>query len=307
MKRPSNLRSPKIHHQLRNGTLTKPVLSLVEGHGPSRVARRHPRIIYGFILFVLLLLGSAGCQAEAPVGNPQTVTARLVTLLQDPSPDVRRTAALSLGKIGHSAATTALVEALSDPDSRVREYSAWALGQIGEDVNDTAAVRLAGALSDEHPSVKQAAALALGKIGPRPPVIAILTQALAVGERSSRRAAVKAFTQLEAKGAFPALRKALTDPDTAVRQGAVAALGELGDRRALPDFRERLLFDASPGVRAEAAYRLGKLGDPGDHAELQTLDEAAQNDASPGVRVWADQAKAYIGPDMTGEEEDERP
>ena len=294
MKRPSNLRSPKIHHQIRNGTLNP--------HRLSWVARRFPRKLYGPILFVLLLLGSAGCQAEAPVGNPQTITARLVTLLQDPSPDVRRTAALSLGKIWHSTAATGLVQALSDPDSYVREYSAWALGQIGEDVNDTAAVRLAGALGDDHPSVKQAAALALGKIGPREPVIAILMQVLAVGERSSRRAGVEAFIQLEAKGAFPALRKALTDPDPAVRQGAVAALGELGDRRALPDFRERLLFDASPGVRAEAAYRLGKLGDPGDHAELQTLHEAAQHDTSPGVRSWAGWARAFIGPPMTGEE-----
>lgn len=253
------------------------------------------------ILFALLLLGSAGCQAEAPVGNPQIVTSRLVTLLQDPSPDVRRTAALSLGKIGHVTATTALVQALSDPDLQVREFSAWALGEIGEDVSDEAAVRLAGALSDEHPSVKQAVALALGKIGPRPPVIAILTQALAVGEGSSRRAVVEAFNQLEIKKAFPALRKALTDPDPAVRQGAVAALGELGDRRALPDFRDRLLFDASPGVRAEAAYRLGKLG---DHQDLQALEEAAHDDASPGVRVWADRAKAGIGPGPTGGEDD---
>ena len=186
----------------------------------------------------------------------------------------------------------------------MREYSAWALGQIGEDVNDTAAVRLAGALGDEHPAVKQAAALALGKIGSRPPVIAILTQVLAVGERSSRRAVVEALTQLEAKGAYPALRTALTDPDPAVRQGALAALGELGDRRALPDFRERLLFDASPGVRSEAAYRLGNWEIPG---ELQALEEAAHDDASPIVRVWAGRAKAGIGPDVTGEEEDERP
>lgn len=297
MKRPSNLRSPKIHRQIRNGTLTT--------HGPSRVARRHPRIIYGPILFVLLLFGSAGCQAEAPVGNPQTVTARLVTLLQDPSPDVRRTAALSLGKIGHSAAATALVEALSDPDSYVREYSAWALGQIGEDVNEAAAVSLAGALSDERDSVKLAVAQALGKIGPRQPVLAILTQALAVGERGTRRAAVEALVQLEARSAGPALREALTDPDPAVRQGALAALGESGNRRVLPDFRERLLFDADPGVRTEAAYRLGKLGDPGDHAELQTLDEAAQHDTSPGVRSWAGWARAFIGPPMTGEEAEE--
>ena len=294
MKRPNNLRSPKIHHQIRNGTL--------KTHGLSWVGRRCPRKPYSLILLVFLLLGVAGCQAEAPVGDPQTVTARLVTLLQDPSPDVRRTAALSLGKIGHSTAATGLVQALSDPDLYVREYSAWALGQIGEAVNDTGAVRLAGALGDDHPSVKQAAALALGKIGPREPVIVILTQVLAVGERSSRRAGVDAFTQLEAKGAFPALRKALTDPDPAVRQGAVAALGELGDRRALPDFRERLLFDASPGVRAEAAYRLGKLG---DHQELRVLEEAAHDDASPIVRVWVDQAKSYIGPDPTTGGEDD--
>ncbi len=301
MKRPNNLRSPKIHRQIRNGALTKPVLSRVEGHGQSWVEAGTLRKLCGPVLLVFLLIGDAGCQAEAPVGDPRTVTARLVTLLQDSSPDVRRTAARSLGKIGNSAATTALVEALSDPDSQVREYSAWALGQIGEDLNDTAAVRLAGALGDEHPAVKQAAAQALGKIGSRPPVIAILTQALTVGERSSRRAVVEALTQLEAKKAFPVLRKALTDPDPAVRQGALAALGELGDRRALPDFRERLLFDVSPGVRTEAAYRLGKLG---DHQELQALDEAAHDDASPVVRVWAGRAKAGIGPDVTGGEDD---
>lgn len=298
MKRQNNLRSPRIHRQPRNGTLDTRV--------PSRVER--PFLRKNSVLPVLLLLGlslGAGCQVEAPVGEPQNVTSRLVTLLQDPSRDVRRTVALSLGKIGHAAATTALAEALSDPDPQVREYSAWALGQIGEDVNDGAAVRLAGALGDAHYSVKRAVAQALGKIGPRQPVIAILTQALAVGQRNSRRAAVAALAQLEARSAYPALRKALTDPDPAVRQGALAALGESGDRRVLPDFRERLLFDDDPGVRAEAAYRLGKLGDPGDHAELQSLDEAALNDASPNVRVWADRARAYIGPAMTDEEDAE--
>lgn len=244
--------------------------------------------------FALLLIGvslALSCQGEAPVGAPQKVATRLVTLLQDPSQDVRRTAALSLGKIGHSAATTALGQALFDPDHEVREYSAWALGQIGEDVNDEAAIRLAGVLGDARHSVKKAAAQALGKIGPRQPVIAILAQTLAVGEEDSRRAAVEALMQLEAKSVYPALREALTDPEPAVRQGALAALGELADRRALFDFRQRLLFDSDAGVRTEAAYRLGKLGDPKD---LQDLDRAARNDASPIVRLWANWAKANI-------------
>ncbi|MYH02720.1 MAG: HEAT repeat domain-containing protein [Nitrospira sp. SB0675_bin_23] len=100
---------------------------------------------------------------------------------------------------------------------------------------------------------------------------------------------------------MPALREALSDQAPAVRPGAVAALGELGDRRILPDFRERLLFDADPGVRTEAAYRLGKLG---DHRDLQALEEAAHDDASPGVRVWIEWAKAGIGPAPTGGTDD---
>ncbi len=295
MKRPNNLRSPKIPHPPRNGTVKKHVLSWVE-----RLPLHNGFFLPAFFLIAVSL--SAGCQAEAPVGDPQHVTSRLATLLlEDPSEEVRRTAALSLGKIGHVTAATALVQALSDPDSDVRAYSAWALGQIGEDVNDEAAVRLAGTLADRDRSVKRAAAQALGKIGPRQHVIAILTQVVAAGEAGSRRAAVDALAQLEARSAYPVLREALLDQDPAVRQGALAALGELGDRRILPDFRERLLFDTDPGVRTEAAYRLGKLG---DHQELQALQEAAHDDPSPVVRVWAERAKAGIGPGPAGGEDD---
>ncbi len=215
----------------------------------------------------------------------------LVTLLEDPSEDVRRTAARSLGKIGHPAAVPALVLALSDPDPTVREYSAWALGQIGEDVTDEAAVHLAGALDDPHHAVNKAAAQALGNVGPRQPVRAFLKEALAVGERGRRRAVVEALMQLEVPGAYPGLVKALTDPDVAVRQGALAALGELADRRALVDFRRRLLRDPDAGVRTEAAYRIGKLGEAGD---VPALERAATHDTNPTVRVWATWARAAI-------------
>ncbi len=266
--------------------MTRHVLTRFAGQGRGI---QHTPALLTLLLIVVSL--SSGCQVESPVGDPQGVTARLITLLQDPSQDVRRTAALSLGKIGHPTASTALVLALSDPDPQVRAYSAWALGQLGETVTDEAAVRLAAALGDAHHSVKKAAAQGLGNIGLRQPVIAILTQVLAVGEKSSRRAAVEVLAQLEAKSAYQPLRHALIDPDPAVRQGALAALGELGDRRILPEFRERLLLDADPGVRTEAAYRLGKLGDPQD---VHTLDWVAQNDASRRVRVWAHWAKNNV-------------
>jgi len=122
-----------------------------------------------------------------------------------------------------------------------------------------------------------------------------LTEILAGGTRDSRRVAVEALAQLEAPGTYPALVTALADPDPAVRQGAVAALGELADRRALAEFRRLLLRDADMGVRAEAAYRIGKLGEPGDVTDLQW---AATHDADPTVRLWAAWARDAI----TGDE-----
>lgn len=238
-------------------------------------------------------MGVVGCQADSTRNDPLTVTAKLVALLQDPSPDVRRTAALSLGKIGHSAGTQGVVRALSDSDPLVRQFSAWALGQIGEGLSTDAAIAVASALSDDHPAVKKAAAKALGNIGIREPMVPLLIEGLTVGEVHSRRAVVDALMHLEGKGAYSVLVGAVDDPDPQVRQGAIAALGELGDRQALPKFRKHLLRDPSVGVRTEAAYRLGKLG---DEADIPSLRKAAKQDTSPIVHLWAMWAIDNIGP-----------
>ncbi|RMH08384.1 MAG: HEAT repeat domain-containing protein [Nitrospirae bacterium] len=227
----------------------------------------------------------SGCQVEAPIQDPMIVTARLVDLLHDPDPEVRRTAALSLGKIGHSAAAPALVQALrEDPDPVVREYSAWALGEIGDTLNHNAKIHLVQALGDESIAVKQAAATALGKLESSQEVMNLLSEVLIIGGRDSRRAAVKALMDLDGKAVYPALVQALSDSDPQVRQGAVAALGELGDPRARPLLRRRLLRDPAVGVRAEAAYRLGLMGDRDD---LPALQRIAQTDPTPLVHLWA--------------------
>ncbi len=243
---------------------------------------------------ILFVLGAVGCQPEATQHDPLSLTATLVELLKDSSPDVRRTAALSLGKVGHSAGTQGLVNALSDPDALVREYSAWALGQIGEEVNTDAAMALVSALGDEHLTVKNSAAKALGNVGLRQPMIPLLVEGLAVGEVQSRRAVVQALMQLEGKEAYSALLTALKDSDAVVRQGAIAALGELGDREALPSIRKLLSRDRSAGVRTEAAYRIGKLG---DQADLPSLQKAAKEDTTAIVHLWTTWAIENISPD----------
>ncbi len=92
---------------------------------------------------------------------------------------------------------------------------------------------------------------------------------------------------LESPLAYDELQSALEDRDADVRQGAVAALGELGDRRAIPAIEARLRHDTSGGVRTEAAYRLGTLSDEGS---LPILRVAAVEDPNERVRRWAQRA-----------------
>lgn len=242
-------------------------------------------------LLAVTVLVCPACEAESTLQNPVTLTATLSHLLKDPDPGVRQTAALSLGKIAHPSGLPALVIALQDSDPLVREYSAWAIGEIGESVNDDATIGLLAALGDKEPAVKHASAQALGQIGPKKSVIDVLAQALSVGTVASRQATVEALMQLESSRAYPALLSVLQDPDPAVRQGAVAALGELGNVQALPKLRKRLLYDSDVGVRTEAAYRIGKLGGKKDLAALQ---KAADRDSTALVHLWAVWAMRYI-------------
>jgi HEAT repeat protein len=254
--------------------------------------QKNPLNVLGFLLF-FLTANTFGCEQEATRNNPLTLTTTLVKQLQDPSPDIRRTAALSIGKIGHSAGTKGLVQALSDPDQLVRQYSAWALGKIGEEINTDAALALVAALGDEHCNVMKSAAKALGNIGIRKPMIPLLIERLRAHEVQNRRAVADALIHLESQPAYNALITALDDPDREVRQSALAALGELGDRKALPKFRKMLLRDENVGVRAEAAYRLGKLGNAED---IPSLEKAAKQDTDPIVHLWTTWALKNIVP-----------
>lgn len=240
---------------------------------------------------VLSLMVQAACVRGSQPHEPPEVRDTLVALLDDPQPDVRRAAAMSLGKLGLADAAGPLIGALDDPDARVRAFSAEALGALGERVRDQAALPLAGRLGDPSDSVKRAAALGLAAIGGTQAAVELVVESLRDPAAETRAAAALALGGLEARSAFSALVTASRDSDGRVRQAAVSALGELADRRALPWFRERLVSDALPGVRSEAAYRLGKLGVADDEAVLRGVAEA---DPAGSVRWWAEWAARQI-------------
>lgn len=253
----------------------------------------------------MLLLGGAllaGCDGSAPPADPEAVVPRLVALLKDRDPDVRRTAAQSLGKMGASESADALVDSLRDVDPMVRQYSAWALGNLGAPALEKAGLPLVTALTDPSEAVRTSASAALGRVlgsgGPPQALVELLIDRLNEPDAETRRAAVGALAWIEAGSAYLALVEALRDEDARVRQGAVAALGELADRRAIPSLGERVLHDPDAGVRTEAAFRLGKFG---DETVIQALQSAATEDPDPGVRRWAAWAIQQVKTPSTGE------
>lgn len=247
----------------------------------ARFLHQTPHLSLGcYWLFGCLIL--SGCYLDTPPATPDAVSEYLVDLLGDQDPEVRRTAAESLGKIGSSSRTQPLAETVSDPDARVREAGVIALGRLA--IQGDEARVLLHALGDADIRVRQAAARSLGELDEVTSADEQLVGLLKDPETRTRRAAIQALLQREVPGVFPQLSLAVHDSDAEVRQGAVAALGEWWGAMSIPLLRERLLRDAVPGVRAEAAYRLGKVG---NEELVKDLDRVAATDRDSAVRRWA--------------------
>ena len=247
-----------------------------------------------FFLFAptyLLLSGSfllaflTSCSMEPRSHDTNSLVPILVELLtHDPSPDMRRTAAMSLGKMADSNSIPALTASLKDEDPLVREYSAWALGQMDTELSKKVAFALILALGDSSSEVKRVAATALGNVVAEEELLSLLRQVLAVSEVSTKRAVVQALTELEIPSSYQVFLDAVKEHDPRVRQIAIAGLGELADSRSLIVFRKYLLNDPDEGVRTEAAFRLGKLGSQND---IPVLKKAMDADPTPNVHIWA--------------------
>ena len=232
----------------------------------------------GFCLLIGFAAG--GCYVEAPAVGPEVMSARLVELLTDADPSMRRTAAEALGKIGRRSARSGLILALDDPDPRVRGAAAIALGRLSDAESGPALVEL---LSDPVGAVREASALALSEIEPTAASEAQILARLRSPNVPGRIAASRALLGLESVSFSDNLAAALRDVDPTVRQGLAAVMGETGDIRAIPQLLSLLKTDVHAGVRSEAAFRLGKVGDQEVVADLLNV---AEKDSDFMVRGW---------------------
>ena len=108
------------------------------------------------------LLNDAEVSTSAPTVTLLRPQPDLFELLTDTEPQLRRRAALGIGRVGLSEGVAPLIASLADPQVEVRQMAAFALGLIGD---SSATEALVEALNDPSPVVQGRAADALGRIG----------------------------------------------------------------------------------------------------------------------------------------------
>jgi HEAT repeat protein len=185
----------------------------------------------------------------------------VVRLLRDPDAAVRARAAEGLvacSSPGHDLGTE-LGPLLSDPDPYVRARAAGTL--LGFSDGDGRVVLGDMAVSSD-PEWRAAAVVALGELGEE---LGTVTRGLADREASVRRAAASALRGFDAQSSTEPLLEALGDPDSTVRDAAVATairigaplVGPLVEALAIPSREEGALLALVrlPGMKPTTALR----------------------------------------------------
>lgn len=168
-----------------------------------------------------------------------------------------------------------LVDLLGSGEPDLQRFAARALGRTG---SEGALWPLLSALSDVSLGKTAAASLALlGAVHPE----RVIQELRVVMDAHPAPAAVWVLAKLGGDSARAALRKALSDPDAAVRAAAAEAAGDAPAPLGLELLRQALADEAA-AVRAAAARGLGRLPEGGEE-----LIQLALRDPDPQVQLAA--------------------
>jgi HEAT repeat protein len=179
---------------------------------------------------------------------------------------------------------------LSQGTLEQRRWAAALLTRLGEDTPDSAAL-LQELIADEQapPSQRLAAALAQWRIAScrsrqKQDCVAdslrVLDAAMSIDDPDQVRPLLRLLGESHDGRALAPLVRQLTVVRS--RVDVVEALGQLGDRRAIPALGETLLSDPYVHVRSAAVLALRKLGGPETHTLLQ---RAQKSEREPAVQA----------------------
>jgi len=209
------------------------------------------------------------------IGASEGIDPLIRALMMDASPEVRRTAIVSLKELSSSQALSTIAEAMTDMDAGVRAEAAFALRDVNLHVNKgqpdpTAFYFLRKGLQDNSPIVRREAALTMANFGRKGEALWILWEMGRSNDSAIRREAAAAYGMLGDKVLVRELVEMLDDADPMVRRQAVASLSRLPGRKTI----EALLLtlqDDNQGVREEAAHSLATMRMQAGRTVLQYL------------------------------------
>ncbi len=195
---------------------------------------------------------TAATSALTAIGGPAVVD--LSYCLQDPDLSVQEAAASILSEIADERVLEPLESALLSQDWVVRMHAARAVGRLGHSRSVETLVLL---LQDKVPAVRDeaiAALVSMGESAVEPLVVALEDQDWRVRLRATEAlCVVKSPTAVE-----PLVGLLQRDPDTAVRQEAARALGQIGDESAVDAL---LGVVEEPRLQVRVIEALGRIGD----------------------------------------------
>lgn len=206
---------------------------------------------------------------DALVRHGTATVELLIAQLTAEDLEVRRSAAVALGRIGDSTATPGLINALSDESLSVD--AANALGQIGD---PRAADGLLNLIGNSDASVRQAAVSALNSLA-LPAMSKRIIPLLHDSDPNVRESAVKIAGYFGYPDAAGALLDLSDDSEERVRCAAIEHLPFVEDERVL-DVLARAIKRETPTVRAAAARALANLDAP--QADSYLIEALADDD-----------------------------
>jgi HEAT repeat protein len=191
-------------------------------------------------------------------------TDELRKALTDPSPKIRREAAIALARLGGDEAADALLAHVIEHPELLDDDVVEALGRLPTEKTEEV---LIGLLRDPRSILRRSAAKTLGRIESRAAVPHLVQAAREQEDVEMRRAALQALRHLEAREAEPAILDALLDPHPSVRVAAAEAVSELGIKRAVEHVRRSISTYRDDAID-ELAYALGCVGSTEDVAHI---------------------------------------
>ncbi len=153
-----------------------------------------------------------------------------------PSHHVRHAAVMTMGAVGDKGAKDYLAQSILDSDRVIRAESFKSLAKV---LGKQSVVFLSSGLNDSEPIVRLATMKAYGLAGDNKQLDFLLTTASDDPDKLVRAAAVRALGHFKYDDVSAVLLQKLNDSDWVVATESVTALGEIGDKKAIPSLIAR--------------------------------------------------------------------